>query len=54
MRSRDVIQLYDIVGSGAKVTIVNNRSKRVFPAYRRSEAVPHRTQQLLPRAAQIR
>jgi hypothetical protein len=32
MRSRDVIQLYDIVGRGAKVTIVNEPLEAVVPA----------------------
>jgi lipoprotein-anchoring transpeptidase ErfK/SrfK len=32
MRSRDVIQLYDIVGWGAKVTIVNAPLETVVPA----------------------
>ncbi len=32
MRSRDVIQLYDIVGWGAKVTIVNERLAGAMPA----------------------
>jgi hypothetical protein len=31
MRSRDVIQLYDIVGPGAKVTIVNEPLEAVLP-----------------------
>jgi lipoprotein-anchoring transpeptidase ErfK/SrfK len=31
MRSRDVIQLYDIVGAGAKVTIVNEPLEAVLP-----------------------
>ena len=31
MRSRDVIQLYDIVGRGAKVTIVNEPLEAVVP-----------------------
>lgn len=32
MRSRDVIQLYDVVGWGAKVTIVNDRLEAAMPA----------------------
>lgn len=32
MRSRDVIQLYDIVGRGAKVSIVNQPLEAVLPA----------------------
>jgi hypothetical protein len=32
MRSRDVIQLYDIVGPGAKVTIVNEPLEALLPA----------------------
>jgi hypothetical protein len=33
MRSRDVIQLYDVVGQGAKVTIINAPLRAVIPAF---------------------
>jgi hypothetical protein len=32
MRSRDVIQLFDVVGWGAKVTIVNEPLEAMVPA----------------------
>jgi lipoprotein-anchoring transpeptidase ErfK/SrfK len=38
MRSRDVIQLYDIVGWGAKVTIANEPLEAVLPAVAPSAA----------------
>ena len=39
MRSRDVIHLYDIVGRGAKVTIVNLPLAAVVPAVAPSAGV---------------
>lgn len=39
MRSRDVIQLYDIVGPGAKVTIINDPLEAVVPAVAPSAGV---------------
>ena len=39
MRSQDVIQLYDIVGPGAKVTIVNEPLEAVVPTVAPSAAV---------------
>jgi hypothetical protein len=45
MRSRDVIQLYDIVGRGAKVTILNEPLEAVVPAVAGATRVTDATRQ---------